>query len=60
MPSSSVNDGYWFEGFGEIYDESLGLGETWAGNPPRYGHQATLNRLCNENDRVLDRRIDAD
>lgn len=39
-------------GCGAIIDEWLGLDDTWQGQPPRYGHLATLQRLCAE-DRTL-------
>lgn len=38
-----------FDGLADIIDGFLGIDDTWEGQAPRYGHRATLKRLCSEN-----------
>lgn len=38
-----------FDGLEDIIDGFLPVDETWEGQVPRYGHRATLKRLCSEN-----------
>ena len=41
-------------GCDEIIDRWLGIDETWAGSPPRYGHKSTLLQLQKEPPKQLD------
>lgn len=43
-----------FDGMSEILDNALGLDDDWEGNLPRYKHETTLIRLCNESVQDLD------
>lgn len=43
-----------FDGLEDIFDEFLGVDETWEGQAPRYRHRATSIRLCEDNRPEID------
>jgi len=43
-----------FDGVNEIVDDFLKISDDWEGQAPRYGHRATLIRLCREDGPDID------